>query len=325
MNTLPKCWMPSLLACITIGACASSAPVTVGSKAPTEARPSPAATSTALMVDGQPIPGSGLSAAALEAAGAVVIEEAAIDSLLAAEMTRAGIVISKDQIEQERQLLFERISSEANVGEEQAGLLIDRFRRARGLGPIRFEAMLRRNAQLRTLVQEQAASWEEPMAQLVNAELGPRARARLIVVANPADAASLHAQLESLPALERSGTFARLAVERSRDPSSSRGGLFGPVSHMDPSVPAAIRPHLAAPAGSLSPVLAIDSGMAIVLIEEQIAATPATDAATLSARQKARTRLEREAMDALASELLARARINVLDNAARWSWDNRLR
>lgn len=318
--------MPAIATCTLLGAC-DSAPRPDRAPTPRTAAADQNATAmtAAVMVDGQPVAVSALNAAALEAAGSVVVEEAALDSLLAAEITRAKIVISDAQIEQERQLLFERIAAEAQVGEEQAGLLIDRFRRARGLGPIRFAAMLRRNAQLRTLVQEQAAAWEEPMRQMVAAELGPKARARLLVLPSPADAAAIRSQLESLPAGERSGAFARLAVERSRDSSAARGGLFGPASTGDLSIPPSIREFLSQPVGSISPVLAIDSGMAIVMIEEQIAAAPATQESQNAAQQKVRTRLEREAMDKLASELLAQARINVLDNAARWSWENRMR
>ncbi|MCX5688445.1 MAG: hypothetical protein NTV94_01405 [Planctomycetota bacterium] len=325
MKTPARVWAPTLLACTVLGACATQQASSSVEHPAGTTTPAAATAATAITVDGERIATSTLSAAALEAAGAVVVEEAALDSLLASEMARAGITIGDTQIDHERQLLFERISAEAQVGEEQAGLLIDRFRRARGLGPIRFAAMLRRNAQLRTLVQEQAAGWDESIRQIVNAELGPKALARLIVLASPADAAAIRSQIESLPASERSGQFAKIAVERSRDPSSARGGLFGPVAHSEASVPASIREHLGEPAGSLSPVVAIDSGMAIVLIEEQIAPAPATDAGAAIATRKARSRLEREAMDKLASQLLAQARINVLDNAARWSWDNRLR
>jgi hypothetical protein len=324
MKTAFGYWFGMVPLLVSLGGCA-------GTSRDVPARPataqSPAApdSSTALTVDGSPIRTSSLAATALEAAGAVAIEEAALDVLLEAEIKRAGITISETQVERERQLLFERVAAEAQVGEEQAGALIDRFRRSRGLGPIRFAAMLRRNAQLRTLVQEQAAAWEEPMRQMVTAELGPKARARLLVLPSPADAAAIRSQLESLPAGERSGTFARLAVERSRDSSAARGGLFGPASTGDLSIPPSIREFLSQPVGSISPVLAIDSGMAIVMIEEQIAAAPATQESQNAAQQKVRTRLEREAMDKLASELLAQARINVLDNAARWSWENRMR
>jgi hypothetical protein len=292
---------------------------------PPRPAPAPEVERVASVVDGRSLSLETLAARALEAAGGVVLEEAALDELLAANLSAEGITLPADATASERAKLFARIADEAGVAEEQAGSLVDRFRAARGLGPRRFDALLTRNAALRLLVQRGGLVDASRVSALVEAEFMGRARARIIVTRTAADAAKTRGDISAAPAGERSSRFAGAAYAMSVDPSSARGGVFGPVSHGDPSIPAAVRPSLSLPPGELSPVIALDDGFAIVLVEEQLEAAARTEASEAKARAKATARVEREAMDALAARLLAEARITVMDEHLRWAWERRPR
>jgi hypothetical protein len=289
-------------------------------------RAQPVATPPAsIIVNGTPLPLARVTTSALEAAGAVALEEAVLDQLLDHELTRSGCPLPPDAAEQERRQLFARISADSGVGEEEAGLLIERFRTSRGLGPVRFASLLTRNAKLRALVRKLELVKASDVEEAVKAELGPKATARLIVTTTSTEAANLRTQVDAASPGERSVRFAQLAFEHSRDSSSPRGGLFGPVSHADPSVPASLRPFLSLAPGELSPIVAIDSGFAVLLIESQIPASPADPAVRAQALAKVTGRKEREAMDKLASELMLDAKVTVLDEPLRWSWERRPR
>lgn len=314
------CVSASLLA-----ACADTSQNTIDARSDASKVPPSPTEPTSVILDGASLPLGGVTTAALEAAGAVALEEAVLDRLLAKEVAAAGCAIAADASEQERQRLFERIGAEAGVAEDQAGVLIERFRRSRGLGPTRFAALLDRNAKLRALVRHAKLVRPEEIELGVTSELDAKATARLIVTSTSTEAASLRSQIEAAPAGERSSRFSQLAYRASRDSSSSRGGLFGPVSHSDPSIPAAIRPLLSLPTGSLSSIVAIESGFAMVLIEEQTPAEPASDASRAKAAAKVTVRKEREAMDRLASELMSEAKLTILNEPLRWSWEQRSR
>lgn len=266
-----------------------------------------------------------LTTATLEAAGAVAFEEAALDLILERELAAEGLPLPEDAVAIERARLFARIAGEAGVAEEQAGALVDRFRAVRGLGPGRFGSMLRRNAMLRMLAGKAGLIDQAAIVALADAELGPRAAARIIVARTAAEASRLRAEIEAAPAEARAARFAQAAFASSIDPSSARGGLFGPVPHADPTVPAALRPSLTLPAGELSPVISLETGFAILLIDSQQAAPDRTPQAIEAAQAKATARIEREAMELLASRLLAEARITVIDEHLRWAWERRPR
>jgi len=278
-------------------------------------------TAISATVDGIPIPTSLLTAFALEAAGAVALEEVALDSLLERELRSASITVTSAQEEAERALLYERVSSEANVATAQAGDLIERFRAARGLGPIRFSALLKRTARLRALV---VAAGIDPaeVERFVAQSLSPRATARIAVLNSESQAASFAQQVKSSAPDQRSAVFATLAYRQSTDTSAARGGLFGPVAHTDISIPPAVRSRLSDPPGTMSDILAIADGFAVLLIESQSPAT--TDEPSVQrAKTQAVTRVQREAIDRLAAQLLVQARVTIINEQARWAWRSR--
>ncbi len=276
-------------------------------------------------INSLPIAESELAAAAFEAAGSVILEERILDAMLDKELAAANLSLSTNAVEEERQMLFSRITEDAKVAQDQAGVLVERFRRNRGIGPSRFNALLTRNAKLRLLVRRNHVVEPGRTEQLAAIETGPKTLARLITLPTAQQAQSALSQLTALSPAERSAKFSQLAYTISNDPSAARGGIFGPVSAMDETIPPTIRQQLTLPAGSLSPVLAMESGFALLLIEQQLAAPEKTPSLLEQALARATLKLEREAMEKLASQLLAEARVTVLHEGLRWSWENRLR
>lgn len=303
------------------GQTGSAAPAASGPANPRKNAEKAPLAATGAAVDGLSASLETLETFALEAAGAVALEEVALDLLLDREMTAIGLTLAPTSRQDERERLFERISQDAQLPAEQAGILIDRFRASRGLGPARFEALLLRTAKLRSLVRNAGLDAAE-IARLTAQELAPRAVARIALLTREAQAQTLRLAVLAAPAEQRSAVFTALAAQESTDPSASRGGLFGPVSHTDISVPEVIRTRLVDPPGTLSPVLAAPNGFAVVFIESQLS-PPHTS--TSRAASLATTRTEREAIDRLAAQLLAEARITILNDALRWSWGNRAR
>ncbi|MBS0196915.1 MAG: hypothetical protein JSR77_09165 [Planctomycetes bacterium] len=280
-----------------------------------------------VLVDGVPIDAAAFDGRLHEAAGAVVLEEFVLDQKLSAACRDAGISIDKSKIDAERALLLANIGADAGVSEDQAGAMIDRFRKARGLGPGRYAALLARNASLRALVRQNGLVDDAAVNIGVTQELSAKVLARIFVAQNDRTASEALAELQAIPqGPARSARFSAMAFQSSRDPSSQRGGLFGPVDPTDPTLPSIIRTALSGSPGTLSSLLALDSGFGFVLIEDQIAARPMPSGAELElVREKVRTRKEREAMDTLAANLTAAARVTVIDEPLRWSWDARPR
>ena len=147
-----------------------------------------------------------LAPALSEAAGALVLEELILDRSLALALRRAGLTITRADIERERTLLIDTIASDSGTDGNAAARSLNAIRAQRGLGPARFEALLSRNAGLRALARSeadtrraaattrtgegaQAAATEDAFRTFLDQEFGGKVRARVIVLPT-ADAAT---------------------------------------------------------------------------------------------------------------------------------------
>ncbi len=271
-------------------------------------------------IDGEPIRVMDLWPAIAEGGGAGVLQEVVLDRRLSRMMESHGSPIGVEEIEHERRMLLAAISDEVGADEALSDQALARVRSARGLGPARFAALLRRTAIMRALVQPEVAVSEEEVAAEVELLTGVRARAIVAVFSSEQEAAEVRAGLVG----DTNGRLARLsALARSRsiDPSASSGGVVGPIHPRDPRVPASLRSILEAqPVGEMSPVLATDDGFAILLVESRTPAQVASPEHEIGARDSIRRRKERVAMEALARRILAEASVNVIDASLRWSW-----
>jgi len=274
-------------------------------------------------IDGSDADTASLEAFLRETAGAVVLAEMALDHAVAREFTAAGLTLSAGALDAERLLLLSAVSTDATVDNSSAASLIERFREARGLGPKRYEALLTRSARLRALVRHADMVTPDEVNAGVTAELSAVVLARIIVTPSYAEAAEARDQILAAGPL-RSARFTEVAFRASRDPSAPRGGLFGPVSPTDPGLPMLVRDALTRGAGSLSEVLSIDAGFAVVLVESESPARPMPSGTALEQlRSKVRLRKEREAMDRVAARLQSETKVTPLDDSLRWSWDHR--
>jgi hypothetical protein len=275
------------------------------------------------IVKGEPVAWADLDRMMAEAAGGQVLEEVVLDRMLDRRAAQAGVTITAADIAAERRALVEAITRSAETSEDDAERLLANVRRSRGLGEVRFAHLLERNARLRKLIPPVSVSDDE-VRQAFDIRHGPRFRTRVIVAASDRAAAEIRGELDQAPANldDRSMFFATIAARKSTDPSAERGGMLEPISPADPAYPASLRAAVQRmEVGAISPVLGVDRGYAIALLEERIPADTVDFASEAEPiRAQVRVRRERLAMDALASDLLHEAEVRVTDPSLGWSW-----
>ncbi|MBM4109102.1 MAG: peptidylprolyl isomerase [Phycisphaerae bacterium] len=281
----------------------------------------------ALVVNGEAIDWADLRGALAEGAGRRIVEEVVLDRLLSAEMDRRGLTLTQDALDAEGRLLVESLDQSSDPSGRDE--LLRRVRRARGLGPERLNALVVRSARLRALVGDAFSVSREEVELGAALRFGPASRCRVLAVPTDRDAARIRAAL-----IERAGgegrpidpvAFSLEAIRASTHPSGNVGGLVARLSPHDPAYPIAIRQAAESLApGGLSPVVLIDDGAALIMVEERLPERGRPDEGDLA-------RIERElgegkqrsAMDALANRLLDEARVTVLDASLRWAWEAR--
>lgn len=292
-----------LLGCQSSG----NAKVPAGSAmAPPPPRPRPIAT-----MDHDRITIADIEPEMLEAIGGRIVQEYVLDVMLARAAARRSIVIEAEDLEQERSMLIANLADDPDRGER----LLGELRRRQGLGPIRFEALLRRTALLRRLVAEDVEISEAARRGAHDLRHGPKRTTRIIAVEDLRTASDARARIVA-------GTpFATVAVESSLDASAARGGLLAPLSRLDPSWPSAFRRTVfESEVGGLSDPVQIDGRVLIVLVESERPATGVTfEAGQAVAEADARLAVERLLMDRLARRLAPEGGVKALDPSLRWS------
>jgi hypothetical protein len=272
-------------------------------------------------MDGESIEWSALAPSLAEAAGGLVVEELALDRLVLRELGRRGVMITDADLEHERAWLAASVVGATELQGTDAGRLIAEVRARRGLGPVRFDAMLRRNAALRALVRGQVEVRDDQVELAWRVQHGARVRVRLITTGTQREALHLRDQALAAPPERAESRFAELAEAHSTDPSAPRGGLIEPFSLEDPAFEPSIR-LAAAPLtpGQVGPVVAIRNGFAVLYLDETVPADGVTLEASRDAlAEQLRSRQERLRMDQLATQLLAGVQIRVFDDSLRWS------
>jgi parvulin-like peptidyl-prolyl isomerase len=265
-----------------------------------------------------------------EAAGGQVLEEITLGIVLKEECSRRGISIGDKEIKAERELLGQMLAQASHVPVSETELLIRNVRKARGLGDLRFRALLERNAQLRAMVREGIGDMPVTITPAdidtaYDLKYGPRVRARLILVRSQTSATQAKALIDG------GRTFADVAAEVSIDPSSAKGGLLEPVSLQDTDYPVAVRKALETlkPGGISEPISVTwgdQSGFALIQVVENVPApsdAPSREAATKELEMEVRVVRERAQMDKLARTLLKTAGVAVMDPSLSWSWEGR--
>ncbi|MCA9300442.1 MAG: peptidylprolyl isomerase [Phycisphaerales bacterium] len=300
---------------------------TTSTQEPTARLASPSRTDSSVQptfiasVDGSPLSFETIRDELLEAAGRVVVEEKALDVLLDQEMDRRGLSVTDEDIAYERSLMQQVLVDSATANRDDAERLLDRVLHARGIGPRRFESLLRRNAMLRQLVSSDIEIDEGQVRRTYDVAHGPRVQARIIVCASQQDASAIRRRLSTSSSLRVD--FATEAMAHSTDDSAARGGLLDPIQISDPSYPSALREGLsrAKPEVILGPI-ALQGGFALVLHERDVDGTGQSFEDTAPAiRRLVRLDAERLAMQQLASRLISDHPVTARDPSLGWSLD----
>ncbi|MBC7772323.1 MAG: peptidylprolyl isomerase [Pyrinomonadaceae bacterium] len=275
------------------------------------------------LIGGEPVGWNELTPSLAEAAGGIVLEEAALERVLTRELKNRTLTIADSDIEHEKQMLVDSLGRGIALAGEQTSEIIDRIRRTRGLGEVRFAGLMRRNAMLRRLVRDDVQITPADIQTAHAIRYGQRYRARLILVRSEPEAAEILARLRGKDA-RAPEQFASVAAQRSIDPSAARGGEIGTVSAADPSYPLAVREAVVALSpGAFSAPVALEQGYAILSVDEVIPATSTSiDLVSADLERDIRVVREKSEMNKLAERLLRSVTVTPLDGSLNWGWNS---
>ncbi|MFM7481302.1 MAG: peptidylprolyl isomerase [Planctomycetota bacterium] len=279
--------------------------------------PADAGVRPAAMLAGEAIAWEDLRARLLESAGGRALEELVLEAALRGELRAQGLAVDEAAVERESQIAFDALAPDPT----RAAQLLAALRDAQSLGPVRWRALLWRNAALRALAQREVRLSEDAVRQAFDAAHGVRRVCRIIVVPDMPSAERVQRRLEA------GEPFGEIAFVESSDASAARGGLLPPISRSDPSFPAAFREVLfTTDVGGRSHPVLLEGGYAIVEVRSEVPSDGSNPAATRAADERAARRaLERVEMDRLARMLLRRSKPTVFDDALQESWRMRPR
>ena len=261
-------------------------------------------------VDGARMNFAEIEASLLELGGAAVVRERALDLAVAREATRREVRIDEAAIARERRLLVENLAEDPDRAER----ILQELRNSRGLGPVRFSGLLRRNAVLRSLIADDVVLDQNIVRGAWDARHGASRVVRIISTIDLRNAEKARARIES------GEDFSVVAVETSIDASGPRGGRLAPLSRLDPSWPRAFREAIfELTPGSLSDAMPVDGRILLIeVLEERPADGVPFEAGREEAARVARLAAERLLMDRLARRLAPVDSIEPLDPALRW-------
>ncbi len=256
-----------------------------------------------------------------EFGGDEILREAILDRELEKRCTEQGIQITNDLLAQERALLGETLGFDSNAARSMD--VLDRLRANRGLGPVRFENLLRRSAMLRALVGSPEPS-NAQQERAMQSAFGTTYRVRLFASVTPESAQSVRTRVLQSPEQARPWVFAEACAESSAHPSSERGGLISSLNPASLGYPAALLASLPRTSiGTCSEVMSTESGYVVVYVEDIVAAREPSAQERKQILNELRTDTQRLAMQRLAQEILNEQEIVVMDRALHWAWTNR--
>ncbi len=278
----------------------------------------------AAVIDGSVVTWEALRAPMIEAAGAVVLEEVALDRALRRALDRAGLRVTDAMIETEERALLDELANIAD-GANRAELL-DGVKRARGLGPERFARLLERNAGLRALILDAAEPEAGELRLARDIAFGQTYRVRLFVADSDDEAARVRAAVSLAEQQARRWIFADACARASTHPTAARGGLIETLSASDPAYPDVLRDAVRGlDPGQVSPVLVTSAGFALVMVESITPARSPSAAETSRVEQRVRSRKQRVEMEQLARRLLNGTSVSPVDPGLAGAWRDRRR
>lgn len=248
-----------------------------------------------------------------EASGGQALAERLLDQAISQRLQQRSIAVTPDMIRAEQQYLLRSLHADAN----QAQRLLDEIRQRRGLGEMRFTALLARNAGMRALVKDQVQVSDVAVQQAHEFEHGVRYELRLITTE------TLSAAADAVRRIKGGESFIDVAVKVSTDESRSQGGLLSPISPVDPTYPGSVRSAMVKlTPGQVSDPVALDRGFAILRLERKIEADGIRfDDVKEDLTARVRRQAEAMMMERLARQLIAEADVTVLEPALQKAWN----
>lgn len=253
-----------------------------------------------------------LRPAMTELAGVTVLRDAFLDQRIAQALAARSITITDADVAAERAYLIASLDPNPNTAER----LLAEIRDRQGLGPVRFEALLRRNASLRRLVANDVVVTEDALARHHDVLHGEKRVCRLIAVASLAEADQVKRELDA------GASIADVAVRRSTDASAARGGLLAPIARGDPTWPEAFRVAIfSLNVGETSLPTLVENSYVIVRLEEIRPGDGVTIAAARRETEESlRRSLERVLMENLARSYLGEVKPQIFDSGFDRAW-----
>jgi hypothetical protein len=305
----------TLLLVAPLSGCAST-PTRATPAEPPSRTPRPVA-----ILNGYAIQREAIQPALDELGGDEVLRELILDRALEQRCADAGIEITNDLLAQERSLLGETLGFDENA--TLSTDVLDNLRAQRGLGPIRYEQLLRRSAMLRALVAGATPTDAQIDRALQNA-FGVSYRVRLFVSDRSEVAQEMRTRVGASDPEGMPWVFAEQCAAASIHPSAARGGLIDSLSPISLGYPSALLSALTqTPPGTCSKVLSTESGFVVFFVERVNPARSPSNAE----RDRVLTQLgldtQRIAMQRLAQEILDDQEMIVMDRSLHWAWTNR--
>jgi len=304
-----------LASTLLIAACGSTNPIDDTRAASTDTG------TVALLIDGRPVPRAALFPMLSELGGDRVIEELVLARELDRIARSRSIQITPDDLSRERDDLLASLDADPDQG--RGADAIDLLRARRGLGPERYQTLLRSNAILRALTKtrpEHAEALEARTREALALAGSPTIRARLARFADARAARVVRERVVAAPVQARPWVFAELAAERGTGPARADGGLIPELRLNDPALPESVRTRLGTlNPGEVSGVLSTDAGAVLVLVESPPIETTISAQRAREIERRARRVATRERMERLARSILDAADIIVMDRSLGWS------
>ena len=166
--------------------------------------------------------------------GIKILEELFLERQLDRMLVARKKILSQELLDTEERELVASLSEDPT----RATVLLNELRAAQGLGEKRWKSLLKRNAAMRLLVQEDVKVTPEAIEAVIDAEHGARRQCRVMALPDLDRCAKARMRLDA------GEPFGEVAADMSTDRSAARGGLVLPVSRLDPSWPSSFRQTL---------------------------------------------------------------------------------
>ncbi len=251
---------------------------------------------------------------AVELAGAAALQEAILDALIDDRARERAITVTEQQLRSEEATLLQLLDKDP----DRAQRALEQVRACQGLGPVRWRALLRRNATLRALVARDVEVQEPQLAAAHDAVHGAKRKARIIAVPDLRTAQSVTERLAA------GAPFEEIAARESTDVSAARGGLIAPISRLDPAFPVAVREALwsVKQPGGISPPVLVGTGYVLMRWDGEVPGDGVQLAAVRAETERAvRIAQERAKMDQLAQDLVRNAKPTIFDDSLADAWN----